>query len=75
MEDCIDKGFIRERVRDYYNVATTAKEAVDIIDGLSETLKKNNEIGKFAQDTLSSDETRDALKPQNMYECNDVLDL
>lgn len=75
MEDCIDKGFIRERVRDFYNVATTAKEAVDIVDNLSKTVKKNNEIGKFAQDTLSNKEVKTTSKPQNMYECDDVLDL
>ena len=34
MEECIDKKFIRERVKDFYKVATTPEEVVDLLDGV-----------------------------------------
>ena len=34
MEDCIEKKFIRERVRNFYKVASTPEEVVDLLDGV-----------------------------------------
>jgi uncharacterized protein (TIGR00730 family) len=41
MNDCMEKGFIREGVDNFYKVATTPKEVVEIIDNLKHQVKKN----------------------------------
>ena len=33
MEECIEQKFIRERVREFYKVATTPEEVLDLLDG------------------------------------------
>lgn len=41
MNDCIQKGFIRERVNEFYQVATTSKEVVEIMNELRNQAKDN----------------------------------
>lgn len=77
LDDCIEKGFIKERVRDFCDVVATPEEAVKVVNKYNELMKDNKTlIGDELYNNLSENKSPIPTKTTpKMNESNELFEL